>query len=164
MRFLLALKTMLVMMLIAVSAIGAVVYTTYIESEKELHTHVADMIVAIANSSAATLPLNRHENIFYDPDSGLDGQEDFDFLQAMLARIRDANALSHHEFVSPIYTLRKTWGFDESRQLSFVVMSNPSENGQFYSGALIEAQDWHSQVFDGGHYVSGVYTDPKAFG
>lgn len=56
MRFPLALKTMLVMMLIAASAIGAVVYTTYIESEKELHRHVADMIVAIANSSAATLP------------------------------------------------------------------------------------------------------------
>lgn len=102
-----------------------------------MHRHIADMIVAIANSSAATLPLDRHENSFYDPDSGLDGQEDFDFLQAMLVRIRDANSLNHHEFVSPIYTLRKTWDYDESNQLSFVVMSNPNESGQFYSGALI---------------------------
>ncbi len=161
MRIPFALKTLFFMLLTSCSAIGAITYATYVEAEDKLRTRVADILLTIAQTTSAAIPINEHENIFYDAELGLDGAESFKKLALLLQNIRDNNLLNHTPHVSPIYTLRKTWDYEDSQALQFVVMSNPGKNGEYYSGANIDAEPWHNNVLLGKSYVSAIYTDSE---
>ena len=87
-------------------------------------------ILAVVKTAAIQIDLERHEEIFFDPGDGLQGQLEFDQLRKVLAAISDANDLAHGHG-SPLYTLRKSFDYDDSGELEFVVMTDQAENGEY---------------------------------
>ena len=80
-------------------------------------------ILSVVKTAAIQIDLDSHEEIYFDPDDGLQGQVEFDQLRNVLAAISDTNDLAHGHG-SPLYTLRKSFDFDDSAQLEFVVMTD----------------------------------------
>ncbi len=135
-------------------------YQSYRSAVIRKEVSLAKELISIVRTASVQLDVTSHEDVFFDPDDGLEGRTEFDMIQKVLAAIRDANNLSHDNG-SPVYTLRKSYDFEENQQVEFVVMSDVNDNGNFYTGARIKAEPIHLQAFLGESAVTGVYRDSE---
>ncbi len=135
-------------------------YQSYRSAVIRKEASLAKELISIVRTASVQLDVISHEDVFFDPDEGLEGDAEFDMIQKVLVAIRDANDL-RHDNGSPVYTLRKSYDFEENQQVEFVVMSDVNDDGNFYTGARIKAEPIHLQAFLGESAVTGVYRDTE---
>ena len=135
-------------------------YKSYLSEAARKEESLANELIAIVRTASTQLNIDDHEEIFFDLDDGLEGQDEFNLIRDVLVNIRDLNKLEHGKG-SPVYTLRKAFDFDESNNVEFVVMSDVNEQGRYYTGSALAAEDLHLQAFSGEATVTGVYRDTE---
>ena len=135
-------------------------YQSYRSAVIRKEASLAKELISVVRTASVQLDIRSHEDVFFDPDEGLEGHDEFDMIQKILVAIRDANNL-RHDNGSPVYTLRKSYDFEENQQVEFVVMSDVNDDGDFYTGARIKAESIHLQAFLGESSVTGVYRDSE---
>jgi two-component system, sensor histidine kinase and response regulator len=76
-----------------------------------------------------------------------------------LIAVRDYNEMPHHNGLSPIYTLRKSADFDDNALLEFIVMSDPNDQGQWFTGATYPLLPFQKEVLAGKVKITEIYRD-----
>ena len=130
-------------------------YQSYKSEAARKAAGLAQEILSIVKTAAIRFNLELHEEIYYDMEDGLQGQAEFSRIREVLTAIRDTNDLLHGRG-SPVYTLRKSYDFDSTGELEFVVMSDPNESGDFYTGARLPAEEFQVKVLDGKSQVTSI--------
>ena len=110
---------------VAITCSAFTVYTAYHFSQENLLTGLKSQLRAIVAATAPHISVDIHDEIFYDPEFGLDGEEAFESIRLMLQQQRDIHQMPHGDGVSPLYTLRPSFDFEETGLLEFVVMTDP---------------------------------------
>ncbi len=134
-------------------------YFPYTSQRQALEDGLAAELLSIVLTAAVVIDGDLHENIYLDVETGIGGKDEFDAIQVMLANISDSNKLRRASGLSPIYTLRQSSSMAES--LEFVVMTNRNESGDFFVGALLNMEGFHSRVLQGEPQTTGVYEDSE---
>ncbi len=145
------------MIVSATSSISA--YLPYVNQKQALESSLASELLSIVQTVAISVNAEQHENIYLDEESGLEGKAEFETIRSLLAKVSDANHLKRHAGLSPVYTLRTS--FNDSSKLEFVVMSDPNKAGDFYTGALINKESFHQDVFLGHPRATNIYRDSE---
>ena len=140
-------------------SVSLVASFTYLGAKQRLIGNLGEQLQRIVQTTAPLLDPESHENIYYDPEIGLEGKDNFTQIQTLLTKVRDSNHMPHHNGLSPIYTLRKSWQFEKNNMLEFVVMTDPDESGRFYTGALYKMEPFHLKVFNGEVMTTDIYYD-----
>jgi len=140
-------------------SVSLVASFTYLDAEKRLIGNLGEQLQRIVQSTAPLLDPELHENIYYNPETGVEGNDNFLQIQALLTKVRDSNHMPHHNGLSPIYTLRRSWQFEKNSMLEFVVMTDPDKSGRFYTGALFKMEPFHEKVFNGEVKTTDIYYD-----
>ncbi|OUS23746.1 hypothetical protein A9Q99_27305 [Gammaproteobacteria bacterium 45_16_T64] len=135
-------------------------YQSYHSEAARKEKSLANELISIVKTASTQLNVNAHEEIFFDPDEGLEGEAEFHDIRAILGNIRDINSLEHDNG-SPVYTLRQPFDFEETGHVEFVVMSDVNSKGLFYTGARLKAEPIHIRAFSGESSVTGVYSDSE---
>ena len=148
-------------MLVVTIASFATAYLGYNSSARELEHRVAVELLRIVTSAAPLVDGDVHEEIFFDLEYGLEGEDAFAEVQSFLILMRNSNEMSHREGLSPLYTFRRFPSDDGQKWLEFVVMTDPNAEGNFYSGAVILEEPFHEGVFAGKAGYSGIYQDTE---
>jgi len=152
--------TLLISVIVSIS-IAMVAMFTYIRSENQLLDSITIELRSIVQSTAPLINANAHDNILYDADEGLEGKEEFHNIQSQLIKVRDSNNMPHGKGLSPIYTLRKSWDFENNQQLEFIIMTDTNKQGQFYVGALYPIRDFQRRALEGQVTVTKIYHDTE---
>jgi len=160
-KFSFALRLILFSFVLVTVSASIIAYLTFQDSEKRLEHYLGVEIDRIAKTAGLMIDGNLLENIFYVPDFGLQGQQDFDFIQKQLIAIRDINNLEHRVGLSPVYILRKHIDFASNHLLEFVVMTNKNEQDQFFVGATYPMEEHHKLVFEGKAQYTPIYQDSE---
>ncbi len=134
-------------------------YLPYQYEKQELEQRLSNELLGIVQTASIAIDIEAHENIFFDSEDGLEGQEEFNAIRALLANTSDINQLKRHPGLSPIYTLRAV-SYDAS-VLEFVVMTDTNKEGKFFTGAHIPRQPFHNDVLQGEARTTGIYRDTE---
>ena len=156
-----AVKLTALVWVISLLSISLVAYFTYIRAEQQLIDDLGSQLKRIVQTTAPLLDASRHENIFYHNEMGLEGEDSFRAIQAQLVKVRDSNEMPHHYGLSPLYTLRKSWQFEQNHMLEFVVMTDPDKSGKYFTGAYYPIEPFQEKVFDGEVVVTDIYQDAE---
>ena len=154
-----AVKATALVWVIALLSISFVASVTYLRAEQQLVDNLGSQLKRIVQTTAPLLDASEHENIFYQDEVGLEGERSFSRIQEQLIRVRDSNDMPHHNGLSPLYTLRKSWQFEKNHQLEFVVMTDPDEAGHYFTGAKYPVEPFQLKVFNGKVMVTDIYQD-----
>ena len=154
-----AVKATALVWVIALLSISLVAYVTYLRAEQDLINNLGSQLKRIVQTTAPLLDASEHENIFYQDNIGLEGEQSFQKIRNQLIKVRDSNEMPHHQGLSPLYTLRKSWQFKKNHMLEFVVMTDPDKSGHFFTGATYPMEPFQQEVFDGKVMVTDIYQD-----
>ncbi|VAW56555.1 BarA sensory histidine kinase (= VarS = GacS), partial [hydrothermal vent metagenome] len=154
-------KLALFISLIVSISVAMVAMFTYIRSENQLLESIGIELRSIVQSTAPLINAEMHDNFSFDSDDVLDQTSDFKQLQQQLIKVRDSNKMPHGSGLSPLYTLRKTWEFDENNQLEFVIMTDVNRQEKFYSGALYPVRNFQKKALQGDVVVTEIYRDDE---
>ncbi len=160
-KFSFAVRLILFSFILIIFSTSMIAYLTYQDSAKRLEKNLGLELVRIASTSTLMIDASALENIFYDPEFGLEGEEDFEFVKKQLIAIRDTNELEHRAGLSPLYIIRKHPDFSENHLLEFVVMTNKDEQGNFFVGATFDIEAHHQTVFEGKAQFTPIYQDAE---
>lgn len=136
-------------------------YLAYNSSAKQLEHQVAVELMRIVTTAAPMIKGDLHEEIYLDPEFGLEGKDAFDEIQQYLRIVRDSNEMAHRPGLSPIYTFRYYGEFQGEDYLEFIVMTDADDKGTFYTGAVIEQEEFHKPVLAGKASYSEIYQDQE---
>lgn len=134
-------------------------YLPYQYEKQELEQRLSNELLGIVQTASIAIDMEAHENIFFDSEDGLEGQDEFDAIRGLLANVSDINQLKRHPGLSPIYTLRPV-SYDES-VLEFIVMTDTNKDGKYFTGAHIPRQEFHDDVLQGEARTTGIYRDSE---
>lgn len=147
--------------LLIVVSTSIIAYLTFQDSAKRLEQYLGLEIVRIAKTATLMIDGDILENIFYDPEFGLEGEQDFNIIQQQLIAVRDANELEHRAGLSPLYILRKHPDFSSNHLLEFVVMTDKNYQGDFFIGSTLKMEKYHQFVFGGKAHFTPIYQDSE---
>lgn len=136
-------------------------YLAYNSSAKQLEHQVAVELMRIVTTAAPLIKGDLHEEIYLDPETGLEGKEAFEEIQHYLRIVRDSNEMAHRPGLSPIYTFRHFGELQGKEYLEFIVMTDADDKGMFYTGAMIEQEPFHLPAFEGKASYSEIYEDQE---
>ncbi|GAB4222697.1 MAG: hypothetical protein Tsb005_15400 [Gammaproteobacteria bacterium] len=136
-------------------------FTVYIHSRDQLQSYLANELLGIVNATVTAIEPDKHENIYLNLEGNLEGEEEFDAIREILTRVKNKAGLIGHSNTSPLYTMRKSYDFDKSNKLEFVVMTDKNAAGQYFVGSRIDAEPHHIAAFQGKPVATEVYHDSE---
>ena len=160
-KFSFAVRLILFSFILIIFSASMIAYLTFQDSAKRLEKNLGLELIRIASTATLMIDADALENIFYDPEFGMEGEQDFDMVKKQLIAIRDANELEHRAGLSPLYILRKHPDFSENNQLEFVVMTNKDKQGNFFVGATLDMETHHQAIFEGKAQFTPIYQDSE---
>ena len=104
-KFSFAVRLILFSFILIIFSASMIAYLTFQDSAKRLEKNLGLELIRIASTATLMIDADALENIFYDPEFGMEGEEDFDMVKKQLIAIRDANELEHRAGLSPVYIL-----------------------------------------------------------
>ena len=87
--------------LIILLSVSLVASFTYLEAKQRMIDDLGQQLQRIVLSTAPLLDPELHENIYFDPETGLEGKDNFIQIQTLLSKVRDSNHMPHHNGLSP---------------------------------------------------------------
>ncbi len=131
--------------------------TLYQRERLILEESISRELIGTAVTGSLLIDPDEHENIFAIDEGTIEGKESFDDIKNALLNIKQ-----HNNLTKPVYTLRKAYDFDMSREMVFVVMTDLDANGEVYTGNRISITPYVAQVYQTGEAVAtSLYTDSE---
>jgi signal transduction histidine kinase len=140
-------------------AVGISSLIAYRLKKQSLEASLAKELLAIVKTVAPLMDGDVHDRIRVGEVGSVSLSDEFTRLQEQLVRVKEGNALLSRG--SPLYTLRKPDDFVISGELEFVVMTDPDESGQFFTGARYHAEPHLVTALAGTAASTGVYRDDE---
>lgn len=129
----------------------------YQQSKNALETSLADELRALVSAVGPLIDGDLHELVRLDDSGEMRGRDEFEFIRSQLLRVRDSTGMAVSGM--PVYTLRPAGDFERTRDLEFVVMTDPDESGEFLIGNRYPIQRHIREALEGRPAVSGLYRD-----
>jgi signal transduction histidine kinase len=140
-------------------AVGISSLIAYRLKKQSLEASLAKELLAIVKTVAPLMDGDVHDRIRVGEVGSVALSDEFTRLQEQLVRVKEGNALLSRG--SPLYTLRKPDDFVISGELEFVVMTDPDESGQFFTGARYHTEPHLLTALAGTAASTGVYRDDE---
>jgi hypothetical protein len=135
---------------------GIIAWELYSHQKVKLEEQIGKELIGIAATAALGIDPDVHENIFIEEDGTLGGLTSFERIRENLRKTVKVNQLE-----KPMYTLRKTFDFDERGMMEFVVMTD-EKDGQHYAGNTINATSHVLMVYESGKpHATPLYSDEE---
>jgi len=158
-RISIAVKVFLYSAILVILSITTAAYFIYQRYVSDLETSLGQQLGYISDTAASFIDGDLLMSISYDKEFGMEGEEEFKSVNQLLQKVRDNNHLAHTPGDSPVYILRTHIDYESNDMLEFVVTSDPDKNGDYYTGAAIEAEPFHKKVLSGESHYTGIYAD-----
>ncbi|MBL9208010.1 MAG: HAMP domain-containing protein [Opitutaceae bacterium] len=140
-------------------AVGISSLIAYRLKKQSLEESLARELLAIVKSVAPLIDGDVHERVRPGESGSSSLSEDFLKLRDQLVKVKSGNALLSRG--SPLYTMRKPDDFVISGELEFVVMTDPDDSGQYFTGARYHVEPHLLAALGGTASSTGVYTDDE---
>lgn len=149
-----------VLLLVAL-AVAISSWASYQQIKTNLLVHLSSELLNIINTLSPSINGDEHENIFLLEPGEIEGKDEFNHIQKLLAKVSQKTGLIGHQGSSPIYTLRKAVDFNQTKELEFVVMSHRDSSGKFFTGNRIRIEPHQVMVFAGRTVITELYEDSE---
>jgi signal transduction histidine kinase/CheY-like chemotaxis protein len=116
-------------------------------------------LLAVVNSLSPLVDGDLVQRIHSDETGQIVAEEGFEAIRRQLVLVKQRNHL--RSFGSPLYILRKAGDFEVTKQLEFVVMTDPDREGRWFVGNRYPAKPHHFRALSGAPAATGVYDDPE---
>ncbi len=131
----------------------------YRRTRAQLERHLGDELLRVVLTASTSVNSDLLPMIYRNQVGELEGQDEFGEIRQLLLSIKTANRLNSRG--SPIYILRPSPDYARTRELEFVVMSDPDAKGEFYVGNRYAAQAHNLAALEGQASASPAYTDSE---
>lgn len=150
--------TAFALMLVAISVLAASL-EGYRRTRAQLERHLGDELLRVVLTASTSINSDLSPMIHRNPLGELEGQDEFQEIRQLLLSIKTTNRLNSRG--SPIYILRPSPDYARTRELEFVVMSDPDAKGELHAGNRYAAQAHNLAALDGQPSAGPAYTDSE---